>query len=239
MVPAMRARALLLGLVILGGLAPRLAIAQDVICCNLLIGLEGDWFGASRQCRQALDEAKPEQRHAACRAVGANVCEDVAPFCQPCSGDEAKKRNPGSDALGPGDPVFDGLVDGARDAGLAGFGPHHIGAQPRNDRVVFQIRMDAQGCPLPNGDCIRWAGENGYLPQGKQIGGKLMFLGSVQIAGNAARVNGRHVNVETGVIQDAAASTVDGNDRAAIAKAMREMLQKIGLRCRRAQGLEF
>ena len=233
-----RIPALLLGAVILG-LAPRPAPAQDVICCSLLVGMKGDWFGASRQCRQTLEQAKPAQRHAVCAAVGERVCEDVAPFCQPCSGDEARKRDPGGNSLGPGDPVFDGLVDGARNAGYGGFGPHHMGAQARDGRIFFQIRMDADGCPLPNGSCIMQAGEDGHLPPGKQLGGKVLFFGSVQVAGSATRVNGRHVNVETGVIQDAAAATVGGNDRAAIAKAMADMLQKLGVRCRKARGPQF
>lgn len=238
----MRARmrvSLLLAALLLPGMLPRPAAAQEIICCGLLIGFGGDWFGALRQCRQKLEGAKPEQRQAVCAAVGEEVCEDVAAICQPCTGEEAKKREPGGNSLGPGDPVFDGLVDGARNAGYSGFGPHHMGAQARDGRVFFQIRMDAEGCPLPNGSCILQAGEDGRLPRGKQVGGKLMFLGSVQIAGNATRVNGRHVSVETGVIQDAAAATVEGNDRAAIAKAMADMLQKLGVRCRKARGLQY
>jgi len=232
----MRLAGLLLAAVLV---LPRPAAAQEIICCGLLVGFGGDWFGALRECRQKLEEAGAEKRRSVCQQLGGSTCEDVAPYCQPCRGDEAKKRDPGGNSLGPGDPVFDGLVDGARNAGYGGFGPHHMGAQARDGRIFFQIRMDADGCPLPNGSCIMQAVEDGSLPPGKQPGGKLMFLGSVQIAGSATRVNGRHVNVETGVIQDAAAATVEGNDRAAIAKAMADMLQKLGVRCRKARGPQF
>ena len=219
---------------------PRPAAAQEIICCNLLVGFGGDWFGALRQCRRKLEEASVEKRRSVCQQLGSATCEDVAPFCQPCRGDEAKKRNPGGNALGPGDPAYDGLADGARDAGIAGFGPQHIGAQQRDGRVFWQIRIDAGGCPLPNGDCVLWAGENGHLPPGKQAGAKHMLLGSVQVAGSVVRVNGRYVNVETGVIEGAAvSSTVTGTGREAIAEAMRDMLSKLGLRCKQAGGLQY
>jgi hypothetical protein len=53
-------------------------------------------------------------------------------------------------------------------------------------------------------------------------------------------VNGRYVNVDTGVIQDAAVGpTVIGTGREAIAQAMADMLRKLGLRCRQARGLEY
>lgn len=217
--------------------------AQGVICCNLLIDVKGSWIGASRQCRQVMERASAEQRSMACRQLGRSICADVAPYCQACTGDEAKKRNPGGNALGPGDPAYDGVVDGARAAGISGFGPEHVGLQDRREstgRIFWQIRIDADGCPLPNGDCIQEAGESGQLPPGKQVGAKQMLLGSIWFVGNSLRVNGRYVNVETGVIQGAAQSeTVSGSGREAIAQAMADMLRKLGLRCQQARGLAY
>lgn len=233
-------RALLAGAALLLGLLPRVAAAQELICCSQLVRFGGDWFGALRECGQQLEQAKPEQVRSVCQQLRRSACEEVAPYCQPCRGDEAKKRSPGSDSLAPGHPVYDGLVDGARGAGIAGFGPEHLAVQERDDWVFWQIRLDTGGCPLPGGDCIRWAGENGYLPEGKQEGSKLLVLGGVQIAGNALRVNGRYVSVETGVIQGSATSpTVTGTDRAAVAQAMTEMLRKLGMRCHKARGMEY
>lgn len=177
------------------------------------------------------------------REVCCDACAEAGASCQPCTGDEANKRNPGGNSLGPGDPIYDGMVDGARAAGFAGFGPEHIAIQDHREKdgiLKWQIRVDANGCPLPGGDCILWAGENGYLPEGKQEGAKQLLLGAIQFAGNAVRVNGRYVNVETGVIESAAKSDpVPGTDRAAIAQAMADMLGKLGLRCRNARGLIF
>lgn len=233
-----RIRALVAGAAL--ALVPHLGAAQGVICCNLLVDMDGDWFGALRQCRQKLAEAKPAQVRSACEQLGRSACEEVEPYCQPCRGDEASKRDPGGGSLAPGHPVYDGLVDGARGAGVAGFGPEHVAAQERGGRIFWQIRLDAGGCPLPGGDCILWAGENGYLPEGKQVGAKLMLLGSVQSAGDAVRVNGRTVSVETGVVQDSAVSpTVGGTGRGAVAQAMGAMLKELGLRCRKSRGLEY
>ena len=166
----MKLAAALLGVALGVGLLPRPAAAQHVICCNLLVDFKGNWFGALRQCGEMLKDAKPQQIGAVCHAVRSNVCDEVAPYCRPCRGDEAKKRNPGGNALGPGDAAYDGLVDGARAAGISGFGPEHVAAQQRDGRVFWQIRLDAGGCPLPGGDCIMAAGEDGYLPEGKQVG---------------------------------------------------------------------
>ena len=217
--------------------------AQHVICCNLLVDVKGNWIGASRQCRQEMERASPEQRRRACQQIGSSICADVAPYCQACNGDEAKKRNPGGNSMGPGDPAYDGIVDGARAAGISGFGPEHVGLQDRREkdsRIMWQIRIDGDGCPLPNGDCIQSAGESGQLPPGKQPGAKQMLLGSIFFAGNALRVNGRYVNVETGVVQGAAQSeTVSGTGREAIAQAMADMLRKLGLRCQQARGLTY
>jgi len=214
--------------------------AQDLLCCNLLVPFKGDWFGALRQCREKLEQASPPQIRSACSAVKGNVCEEVAPFCRPCRGDEAKKCNPRGDSLAPGDPIYDGLVDGARAAGIVDFGAEHISVQQRRGLFLWQIRVDTNGCPMPGGDCIMAAGEGGYLPEGRQEGAKRLALGSVLVAGNALRVNGRYVNVETGVIEAAAVSdAVSGTDRASVAKAMSEMLARLGLQCRRARGLEF
>jgi hypothetical protein len=238
-----RVPGLVLGAGILLGVLPGPAAAQELICCNHLVSFGGDWFGALRQCGQKLETATPKQRQVVCQQVRGNFCEDVAPYCQPCKGDEAKKGNPGGTSLGPGDPIFDGMVDGARAAGITGFGPEHFGIQrvPGVDAILrWQIRVDADGCPLPNGDCILWAGKNGYLPEGKQVGAKQLVLGAIQFAGNTLRVNGRYVNVETGVIEGAANSAiVTGTDREAIARAMADMLRKLGLRCQQARGLTY
>ncbi len=238
-----RAGALLLGAGVFVVVLPSPAAAQHIICCNQLVQVHGDWFGALRQCREKLEELTPQERRAACQQLKGNICEEVATYCQPCSGDEPKKRNPGRNALGPGDPIYDGMVDGARAAGFAGFGPEHIAIQDHREKdgiLKWQIRVDAKGCPLPGGDCILWAGESGYLPEGKQEGAKQLLLGAIQFAGNSVRVNGRYVNVETGVVEGAAKSDpVPGTDRAAIARAMADMLRKLGLRCQKARGLNY
>ena len=238
-----RVWALLLGAGILVGVLPGCAAAQDIICCGQLVRFGGDWFGALRQCKEKMEKATPEQRRAVCQQLKGSLCEDVAPYCQPCTGDEAKKKNfPGSDSLGPGDPIYDGMVDGARAAGITGFGPEHIGVQDHREKgniLFWQIRVDAQGCPLPTGDCVLWAGENGYLPEGKQEGAKEMILGAIQFAGNSVRVNGRFVSVETGVISKSAKATTTGTGREAVARAMADMLRQLGLRCQKARGLNF
>jgi hypothetical protein len=87
---------------------------------------------------------------------------------------------------------------------------------------------------------MRAGEEHGNFPDGKQVGAKQLLLGSIQIAGSMLRVNGRYVNVETGVIEGAAAGpTVNGTGREAVAESMAGMLRELGLRCTEAQGFEY
>lgn len=225
-------------------LLPGYTAAQEIICCNHLLSFGGNWFGALRQCRESMEKGSEQQRRSVCKQLKGNFCADVASFCKACTGNEAKDL--GGKALGPGDPIYDGMVDGVRAAGITGFGPEHIGIQravggrEKGGFFKWQIRVDADGCLLPNGDCILSAGEKGYLPHGKQVGAKQMLLGGIQFSGNALRVNGRYVNVETGVVEGAANSEiVTGTGREAIAQGMADMLRKLDMRCKQAHGLVY
>jgi hypothetical protein len=66
----------------LPGAAP--AVAQGVVCCNMLIDVKGKWIGAGRRCdMQALSEG---QRAMVCEKLSkAGVtCEPVQPYCGKC-----------------------------------------------------------------------------------------------------------------------------------------------------------
>jgi hypothetical protein len=221
--------------------AIRAASAQDALCCNEFVRFGGSWIGLTRQC--PVETATNEQRAAVCGQLGRNICDEVAPYCFTCDGNEAKEQDRDGDSLGPGDPFFEGLVEGVVAAGVAGFGPEHMAAQDRLERdglVYFQMRIDAAGCPQLSGACVRAGEEYGNLPDGKQVGAKQLLLGSIQVAGGVVRVSGRYVNVETGVIEGAAVGpTVTGTGREAVAESIAGMLRELGLRCTEAQGFEY
>jgi hypothetical protein len=216
----------------------RAASAQDALCCNEFVRFGGSWIGLQRQC--PVETATPEQRAAVCGQLGRNICDEVATYCYTCDGNEAREQDPGGNSLGPGDPFFEGLAQGVVTAGVTGFEAEHLGAQERDGRVYFQIRIDGDGCPLLSGACVRAGEEYGNLPDGKQVGAKQLLLGSIQVAGGALRVSGRYVNVETGVIEGAAVGpTVNGTGSDAVAESMAGMLRELGLRCTEAQGFEY
>jgi hypothetical protein len=226
--------------------SPEPAGAQDVICCNQLIQIGGDWIGASRNCAGTLELATPAQRQIVCDAFAppAAMCPDAAPYCGggggPCDGSEPSKLDPGDDdLLGPDDPFVQGLVDGLADLGVADVGAEHVFAQdrPRAGRIQFTVRLDLEGCLLPTGSCVLWAGSQGLIPEGSQTPARRLLFGSVEVHGRKVRVRARIVDVETGVVLDAAKGTVKGEPPLAVANAFAEALSQLDMACLVANGL--
>jgi hypothetical protein len=201
------------------------ARGQDVICCNLLIGIGGDWIGASRDCAGVLEAASQAQRDLVCEALQppAVLCPDVEPYCDgappsTCDGTEPSKLDPSDhESLGP-----------------------HVLAQdkPRHGRVQLTIRLDAQHCPLPTGSCVLWAGEEGLIEEGSQEPASRLLFGSIEVRGRKVRVRARIVDVETGVVLDAAKGTATGEPPLAVANALADALAGLDLPCSVARPLQ-
>lgn len=222
------------------------ASAQDVICCNRLIGIDGDWFGALRDCAGTLEDATPAQRQIVCDVFQppAAMCPDAAPYCggSLCDGSEPMKLDPDDEeVLGPDSPLVQGLVEGLVDSGVAGVGAEHVLLQQRQrtGRIQFTIRLDADGCLLVTGSCVLWAGSQGLIPEGSQPGALRLLFGSIELRGRKVRVRARIVDVETGVVLDAAKGTAKGEPPLAVANAFAEALAKLDMSCLEAHTLEF
>jgi hypothetical protein len=153
-----------------------------------------------------------------------------------CNGDDPT----GDDGGGPGtdDAIEQGLVEGMQAAGVANFSADHIIVTQTNDNFwKFFIRLDENGCPLPEGACIFDAIDRGEVPPGSQVGAKTLLLGAVHIAGSVTRVNGRFVRTETGEIIDSRRADAGGNDAAAVAEAAAQVFRDLVMTCDRAKGL--
>jgi len=225
--------------------SPGPARGQDVICCNQLIQIDGDWIGASRDCAGTLELATAAQRQIVCDAFAppAEMCHDAAPYCGGglCDGSEPSKLEPDDDhLLGPDSPFVDGLVDGLADFGVANVGAEHVLAEerPRTGRIQFTVRLDAEGCLLPTGSCVQWAGSQGLIAEGSQPRAQQLLFGSIEVRGKKLRVSARVVDVETGVILAVAKGTVKGEPPLAVANAFAEALSQLDLACLEARGLE-
>jgi len=67
-------------------LAPMPVAAQNLICCNTLVGFGGNWIGASRNCSGALEKAGQAKRQQVCSQLqgAGGVCEEARPYCPAC-----------------------------------------------------------------------------------------------------------------------------------------------------------
>jgi len=226
---------------------PSVTKAQDIICCNLLIGYGGDWFGAIRECEEILLQSTKEQQFHVCSQFSdypSYICSEVTQYCDPCDGSEPKKNNPkDKESLGPESPFMQGLVDGLDKYGISYLEAEHIAVQDKRKKqglIKYQIRLDSNGCILPTAACVLFAGSQGKIPQGVQEGAKRMLIGSIQIAGNTVKVAARIVNVETGVIEDAGTATSKKRGRKnAIAEAFSKAMNKLDMSCYTARALNF
>jgi hypothetical protein len=183
-----------------------------------------------------------------CKALQppAVLCPDVEPYCDgappsTCDGTEPSKLDPSDhESLGPDDPFVRGVLDGLADFGIQDAGAHHVLAQdkPRHGRVQLTIRLDAQHCPLPTGSCVLWAGEEGLIEEGSQEPASRLLFGSIEVRGRKVRVRARIVDVETGVVLDAAKGTATGEPPLAVANALADALAGLDLPCSVARPLQ-
>ncbi len=208
------------------------ASAQELICCGFLVSVGGDWTGADRRCAEYLED-HPEKRELTCKwfLKTKSVCENLKPYCKLCSGKD------GEDAYLPDDPIVQAIIAGFHAQGIP-IGPEHILVQSYHNGAVdkFVVRLDKNGCVLPDGQCVMEAGENGYLPEGKQEGAFRHLYGSVVTVGNRTRVLTRTVNIETGEIMDTGKGDAGPGEQGA-SEATSNALSDMGMACKDVRGL--
>ncbi|MFN2382758.1 MAG: hypothetical protein ABR559_00685, partial [Gemmatimonadota bacterium] len=159
-----------------------------------------------------------------------------------CTGDDwsGVPDGDGSVQLGPDDPIVQALAAGVQASGIANFGVEHIGVQTPGQPgglIMFQIRLDDNGCPLPSGECVMEAIGRGEVPERSQVGAKTLVLGAIQVSGNTTRVNARFVTVETGIITESAKADAIGTDAGAVTDAATGAFNLLGIPCDRAKGI--
>lgn len=189
-------------------------------------------MGANRECAGYLED-HPEKRDPACKELleTNSVCDELKPYCKLCSGKD------GEDAYLPDDPIVQAVIKGFHAQGIM-IGPEHILVQSYHNGAVdkFVVRLDKNGCVLPDGQCVMEAGENGYLPEGKQEGAFRHLYGSVVTAGNRTRVLTRIVNIETGEIMDTGKGDAGPGEQGA-SEATANALGNMGMPCTEVRGL--
>lgn len=206
--------------------------AQGLICCNQLVNMDGDWVGANRECAGYLED-HPEKRDPVCDDLlkTNSVCDELKPYCKLCSGKD------GDDYYFPDDPIVQSIIKGFHAQGIM-IGPEHILVQshPSGEVDQFVVRLDANGCVLPDGQCVMEAGENGYLPEGKQKGAFRHLYGSIVTIGDKTRVLTRIVNIETGEIMSTGKGDAGSGEQGAT-EATSNALDNMKMTCKEVKGL--
>jgi hypothetical protein len=195
-----------------------------------MIDVGGNWIGASRVCD--LSGVPPERLIDICKRIRATgpLCPAVEKFCKACSG----RDHEGTYA--PDHPIVQQLIDGFRAHGID-IGPENIIVfeDTRKQFIRFILRLDKNGCVLPDVQCVMDAVNSGAVPQGKQEGAFLIMFGGAKTYGKITRVWNRVVRVETGQILRAGKADATGDN--AIAKATTQSLEKMGMTCKQVRGL--
>jgi hypothetical protein len=206
--------------------------AQSLICCSQLVDVNGKWVGAGRGCKGYLEE-HPEKRELVCDGLlkSNSLCAEIKDFCKLCSGKD------GDASYLPDDPIVKSIINGFHAQGIP-IGPEHILVQPDKNGGYdkFTVRLDAQGCVLPDGQCVMEAGEKGYLPEGKQETAFRHIYGSVLTVGSQTRVKTRTVNIETGVIMSTGQGDAGPGEKG-VSDATAGALNKMGMACKQVKDL--
>jgi hypothetical protein len=149
-----------------------------IVCCNVPVNVDEEWIGTdhSLDCAAYLEGQSAEGRDAICRQLraGAAICPAVAAYCEeapaptcgpPCTGDDWSNvpEEHRADALPSGERLVGGVAEAFQDAGVEAFGPH------------FSVRLDVNGCPMPNVACTYEAISRGNIPEGSLEGASQML----------------------------------------------------------------
>jgi hypothetical protein len=134
--------------------------------------------------------------------------------------------------------VVAAVVEGFRSRGLD-VGSEHVAAvqSAESGLWIYRVRLDSENRPLPSGETIISAHEEGLIEEGRQTGATSIFLGSVQEAGERTRVTARKVDVETAEVGETGRGDADGTGPCAIAEAFGHALDGTGIVFGEAQQL--
>lgn len=216
------------------------ARAQDVICCNEIIGVDGDWFGAIRldNCQEFLNRAPIPTLRRMCKYPLALVCVNASRCRQLPPDETATKDTPdvGTATLPPS-PDSDGLADGFGNPQPAPAPPPVGGVSP--PRLVFLI-MGSPGEGKPASSFTVWLDHNACalpLDQNNRLANSAAARHVVR--GRLMRRDG-HVHIEAEAQQRPGGAKLgpftaeaEGEDAAAVARATRAVTLKLKLVCGR------
>jgi hypothetical protein len=237
---ARASKRILLVLVALAACGATPAVAQSIVCCNQAIAIGGPWIGSSRigDCQQYFDNAPTDilrrmcQQRAALACINTSRCATLPP--EPPGSQQSKDDG----VVQPPDVDRDGLEQGfygpppadpAKPPAPPSM-PHRLvyiapwGGQGDKPSKGFTAWLDRAACPLPLDRNNRLADSTAakHVVRGKVV----RRDGRVHIEAEAQeRPGGARIGPFTG--------ETDGDDAAAIAKALRAVAEQMKLVCAR------
>ncbi len=152
--------------------------------------------------------------------VGLDRCRDEA---TPTSGVSCENGGSADDLGG----IEQAIGDGMRAAGWNPRADSVYVFRRHGGLICFQIRLDADGNPLPSLSCIAGHLDQGDVAEGSVTGAKTVIVGCIQQAGGRTRVTGREIELETGVIGDTGKGDAAGTDADAVQEAARQAFEAL------------
>lgn len=218
------------------------AQAQSIICCSQPIGVGGNWVGSGRvaDCQQYFNEASTTvlrrmcQQREALSCINTERCRELPPE------DQAAQDGQGAPSVGAGaalppNPDRAGLEDGFD-------GPPAPGTPapaPLPRRLVYLIK-GVPGGGAPSTSFMLWL-DRAACPLPLDVNNRLTDSAAARhvVRGKVIHRQGR-VRVEAEAQQRPGgaklgpfAAETDGEDAVAVAKATRDIAEKLKLVCRR------
>lgn len=232
----------MLGALILAWVAlPTSALAQSMVCCNQHIDVNGPWIGMDRSGNSSCIEqaqGSRKMRRRICRGLrrAGALCSELAPYCQDDRPeDDPEEQDWPEDAettSPPGDPAARGGLDDGFDDPSEPTRPHPtappkrlvylIFPPERADQSVFGFKswLDGDGCALA-------------LQEAPEENAEQVVWGRLVRGAGGARVELRSRDLYERTVTAPAAIPVEGWNRSAIAAAIRQARERLGLLCRR------
>jgi len=211
------------------------AAAQSIVCCNQMINVRGDWIGTGRvaDCQEYFDTAPPEIARRMCKQRRSLGCLDMRRCSElPGGPDDEDWPEDAETAAPPGDPAARGGLDDGFDEPSEPTRPHPtappkrlvylIFPPERADQSVvgFKSWLDGAGCALA-------------LQEAPEENAEQVVWGRLVRGADGARVELRARDLYERTVTDPVVIPVESWDRSAIAAAIRQARERLGLLCRR------
>lgn len=219
---------------------PATAWAQQVICCNQPIQVDGPWTGSGRvqDCQEYFNSAPTAVLRKMCEQRQYLGCINTA-RCSQLPPDDAAKQDPPGGPASPPNTDRDGLEEGFYGPAPAAPPPAPATPQAPPGRLVyilmgvlgngksvaaFTAYLDRAACPVP------LAANNA---PSNPVAARHVVRGQITRGNGRVRIDAEATEIAAGSKSTPVTAEVQGEGQAAVAEATRAALKQMNLVCSR------